>query len=50
MRGFTQGARKSSLVCLDGMTLNIPMIINNRMLMVMAWVWALTIVELIANC
>ena len=31
------------------MTLNITMIIYNRILMVMAWVWALTIVELIAK-
>ena len=30
--------------------LNITMVIYNCILMVRAWVWALTIVELIANC
>ena len=49
---------KLGLVCLDGMTLNITMItlflktatFYNCILMVRAWVWALTIVEFIANC
>ena len=46
-----------SQVCLDGMTLNITITLflktvtfYNCILMVRAWVWVLTIVELIANC